>query len=216
MGELKQQAASIQRLEELAETQGAKIKELDGVISRQQREIEKMALILGHSLPDGSSLDKSPSGHLEPSNSSPLIRPSDVATEQDTPSAAQDKTIFRSCDDIRSFRQSPDFSDSRTHWIDPDGHGGDNPFQVFCNMSNGTTLKFLPNYLLSLYEYNLCRLFTMSGATVISHDTEDVVRVESCPDPGCFKRLVHYGNVTIKQMIALTRISAKCQQQIKV
>ena len=54
------------------------------------------------------------------------------------------------------------------------------------------------------------------GATIISHDTEDLVRVESCHNPGCFKRPVHYRNVTIKQMIALTRISAKCQQQIQV
>ncbi len=125
VGELRQQAASIQRLEDLVETQGEKIKQLETVSSQQQRDIEKTALILRHSsmIPDSSPL-----------------RPSDFATEKDTP--AQDKTVFKSCDDIRSVRPSPVSSDSGSHWIDPDGLGGDNAVQVFCDMSNGTTSNF--------------------------------------------------------------------------
>lgn len=127
MGELRQQSLSIQRLQDLVETQGGMIKELEGITSQQQKEIEKLALITG------SNLSKqSPPGHV--SSSSPP-RPSDVATGQSTP---ETNSILKSCDEIRSHQQSPGLSQiSGPRWIDPDGHGGDGPVQVFCDLSSG-------------------------------------------------------------------------------
>ncbi|KAI9550132.1 hypothetical protein GHT06_020089 [Daphnia sinensis] len=175
MEELRQQAESIQRLQDLVETQAGTISHLQGTISQQQMKIEKIELTLQHATPANSFVEKPTS--VTPGSA---WGTSDISLHH----APGGDTILRSCDEIRSSRQS---LQSGIYRIDPDGLGGDGPIQVFCNMPN--------------------------GATLISHDTENVIDVKSCPTPGCFKRILNYQNATTKQLIALTRISATCQQQ---
>lgn len=174
--ELRQQAGAIQRLQDLVEIQAGTISHLQGTVNQQQRRIEKMELTLQHATPTNSFVEKPIS--VAHGN---VPETADISLDHD---AAGGDSILRSCGEIRSSHQSPQ---SGSYWIDPDGHGGDGPVQVFCIMSN--------------------------GATLISHDTENVVEVKSCTTPGCFKRTVNYQNATMKQLIALTRISATCQQQ---
>ena len=75
------------------------------------------------------------------------------------------------------------------YWVDPDGMGsGDPPIFVYCDMTTGTT--------------------------VVSHDSEFLIEVDPCPDPGCSARVINY-NATLRQLVALTEMSHYCQQFIQ-
>ncbi|XP_057368939.1 uncharacterized protein LOC130690004 [Daphnia carinata] len=78
---------------------------------------------------------------------------------------------------------------SGLHLIDPDGQGvGDNPINVYCNMTTGTT--------------------------AIPHDCESPLDVGHCADPGCYSRPVNY-YASSRQMKALVDLSTECHQAIK-
>ena len=82
--------------------------------------------------------------------------------------------------------------------IDPDGKGGVNPFQVYCDMRDKGGV----------------------GVTVISHDSESRKHVANLPGcdyghPGCYSKDVRYTGVSTVQLAALTRASHNCEQFIK-
>ncbi|XP_046632041.1 contactin-associated protein-like 2 isoform X2 [Daphnia pulicaria] len=94
--------------------------------------------------------------------------------------------IPRSCHEARLA--DPSLS-TGVYWIDPDGQGvGDDPIQVNCDMSSGTT--------------------------IIGHNTEVATNVSHCTEPGCYTRPIVY-EASPKQITALTKISVDCRQSIK-
>merc|ERR1719414_1932424 len=77
--------------------------------------------------------------------------------------------------------------------IDPDGvNMGNSPMKVFCDFS--------------------------TGSTEVYHDNEMEIKVEHCPDPGCFQSDVTYTNghngtaIAMSQIEALISLSHQCTQ----
>ena len=96
------------------------------------------------------------------------------------------KNFFQSCEEMRTF--DPSLS-SGIYRIDPDGPNiGDDPISVYCDMA--------------------------AGSTIISHDSEEPARVD-CTGRGCFYKQINY-NVSMRQMIALTRRSRTCHQTFEL
>lgn len=95
-----------------------------------------------------------------------------------------------SCDAIRSWG----YKKSGYMMIDPDGEGGVNPFQVYCNMDEDEG----------------------RGITTIHHANSEIpVDVVDCEAPGCFPHTINYNGVTIAQISALMQISVACEQHIR-
>ena len=100
---------------------------------------------------------------------------------------------YKTCSTIK--RCNPDFPSS-SYIIDPDGQGGYDPFSVFCDMTdkNGT------------------------GVTVVSHDSENRMKVKGYEDRGSYVRNVSYydaGLTHIAQLTNLIDVSTQCEQFIK-
>ena len=57
--------------------------------------------------------------------------------------------------------------------------------------------------------------FLVKGSTSVLHDSESLIDVDHCADPGCYSRLINY-NASIKQMKTLAELSSECHQSIKV
>ena len=99
-----------------------------------------------------------------------------------------------SCSSIKSGRSG---SSSGNYIIDPDGKGGVAPFSVYCDMSDKGGV----------------------GVTVISHDSESRIHVNSaspgCGTAGCYRKDVTYTGVSTAQLAALTQVSKICEQFIK-
>ena len=80
------------------------------------------------------------------------------------------------------------------YFIDPDSGGtGDDPFEVFCNMT----------------------MYNDNGVTVISHDSENATLVDGYEARGSYSRIVTYTGVNPTQIATLVGISRKCFQFIK-
>ena len=47
------------------------------------------------------------------------------------------------------------------------------------------------------------------------HDSEDVIDIDHCFDPGCYSRQIKY-NATLRQITMLSELSNVCQQSIQV
>ena len=92
----------------------------------------------------------------------------------------------RTCHDVKSHI-------SGWFFIDPDGDGGEAPFEVYCNMVEKGGV----------------------GVTVISHDTENTTHVTGCDPPGCYSRDVHYKGANPTQLAALANLSSHCEQFIR-
>ncbi|KAI9561306.1 hypothetical protein GHT06_012262 [Daphnia sinensis] len=104
----------------------------------------------------------------------------------------RDKAVFspRTCQEALDSGL-PEFSQSGMYWIDPDGVGiGDGSIYVYCDMT--------------------------TGITAVGHDSESTITIPECPDAGCYSRPIVYPNSTIRQLKALTEISAECYQSIQV
>ena len=95
----------------------------------------------------------------------------------------------RTCHDVKSYISDA----SGWYFIDPDGDGGKDPFQVYCNMVEKGGV----------------------GVTVISHDTENTTHVTGCNPPGCYSRDVHYKGASPNQLAALANLSSHCEQFIR-
>ena len=82
---------------------------------------------------------------------------------------------------------------SGDYLIDPDGDFGEDPFPVYCNMTDKGGV----------------------GVTVVSHNSENRTQVKGYDGPGKYSLDVHYRSANISQLKALTEASGNCQQFIK-
>ena len=82
---------------------------------------------------------------------------------------------------------------SGDYFIDPDGVLGEDPFPVYCNMTDKGSV----------------------GVTVVGHDSENRTQVMGYERPGKYSLDVHYRSASISQLKALTEASDYCQQFIK-
>ena len=82
---------------------------------------------------------------------------------------------------------------SGDYFIDPDGVLGEDPFPVYCNMTDKGGV----------------------GVTVVGHDGENRTQVIGYEEPGNYSLDVHYRSASISQLKALTEASDNCQQFIK-
>ena len=93
------------------------------------------------------------------------------------------------CSHLKEARSS---AVSGNYVIDPDGEGGEDPFRVYCNMTDKNGV----------------------GVTVVDHNREAREHVIGCEPAGCFKRNVSYTGVTISQLAGLARVNSNCEQFI--
>ena len=77
--------------------------------------------------------------------------------------------------------------------IDPDGVLGEDPFLVYCNMSDQGGV----------------------GVTVISHDSEERIHVTGYDARGSYSRDIHYRYSNLSQIKRLINVSGNCHQFIK-
>ena len=77
--------------------------------------------------------------------------------------------------------------------IDPDGVLGEDPFLVYCNMSDQGGV----------------------GVTVISHDSEERIHVTGYDARGNYSRDIHYRYSNLSQIKRLINVSGNCHQFIK-
>merc|ERR1719282_2142628 len=99
---------------------------------------------------------------------------------------------LRTCQEYSKFGLASD----GVYLIDPDGPLlGHEPFKVFCNFT--------------------------SGSTEVYHDSEDLIDVEHCHDPGCYNKTITYTDgenynqikpVPASQILALIELSSSCSQ----
>ena len=82
---------------------------------------------------------------------------------------------------------------SGDYFIDPDGVLGEDPFPVYCNMTDKGGV----------------------GVTVVGHDGENRTQVIGYEEPGNYSLDVHFRSASISQLKALTEASDNCQQFIK-
>ena len=82
---------------------------------------------------------------------------------------------------------------SGDYLIDPDGDLGEDPFPVYCNMTDKGGV----------------------GVTVVSHNSENRTQVIGYNGRGKYSLDVHYRSASISQLKALTEASGNCQQFIK-
>ena len=82
---------------------------------------------------------------------------------------------------------------SGDYLIDPDGDLGEDPFPVYCNMTDKGGV----------------------GVTVVSHNSEKRTQVIGYNGRGEYSLDVHYRSANISQLKALTEASGNCQQFIK-
>jgi len=100
--------------------------------------------------------------------------------------------LGKSCSEIKTH--SPQAT-TGSYVIDPDGEGGYEPFEVFCDMTDKNAV----------------------GVTVVGHDSEARTRVAGLEGPGTYVRNVHYlgAGISSVQLGGLLDFSAYCEQFIK-
>ncbi|XP_068724976.1 contactin-associated protein like 5-3-like [Montipora capricornis] len=99
----------------------------------------------------------------------------------------------KSCSEIKSHNPE---ATSGSYAIDPDGEGGCEPLDVFCNMSENNGI----------------------GVTVIGHDSENRTLVNGLENRGSYRKTIQYSGVSsscFSQLFNLTRESSHCEQFIK-
>ena len=94
------------------------------------------------------------------------------------------------CSHLKDARPS---AVSGNYVIDPDGKSREDPFTVYCDMTDRAGV----------------------GVTVVGHNREVRERMKDCDSKGCFKRNVSYTGVTISQLAGLTRVNSNCEQLIR-
>ncbi|XP_073443976.1 contactin-associated protein-like 2 [Dendrobates tinctorius] len=99
-----------------------------------------------------------------------------------------DPPVLESCTALKEAG----ITDSGRYIIDPDGVDKGVPqFEVFCDMSS------------------------ISGITVIGHNSERRMPVSPCEEAGCYKRELIY-SADISQLSALTTVSQSCEQFVRL
>ena len=82
---------------------------------------------------------------------------------------------------------------SGSYSIEPDGEGALEPFSVYCNMTDKTSV----------------------GVIVICHDSEKRTLVIGYEPSGNYSRDIHYTGASLSQLASLTSVSSHCEQSIK-
>ena len=77
--------------------------------------------------------------------------------------------------------------------IDPDGELGEDPFTVYCNMTDKGGV----------------------GVTIVSHDSESRILVKGIEAQGGYRRDIHYIGASLSQIEGLTEVAVNCQQFIR-
>ena len=94
---------------------------------------------------------------------------------------------FRTCDEM----YDSGYNESDYYLIDPDGFGnGEAAIRVYCD--------FTDDY----------------GVTNIPHDSEEMIEVTHCKDPGCYSRPIIYDS-PMEQIKNLIELSESCKQLIR-
>lgn len=125
INELRKQAITIHRLEEITDAQTNTIKELQEMVKQQQNAIRFIGGILKNPNLSGSSFNEYFAATT--SDNQPVLN-----SETD-----RNKINFKSCEEIKTSQSPP--PPSGNYWIDPDGRGGDASVEVLCNMTTGTS-----------------------------------------------------------------------------
>ena len=102
-------------------------------------------------------------------------------------------TVFVKYPETCSKVKTENSNISGDYVIDPDGVQGENPFSVYCNMTDKEGI----------------------GVTVVSHDSESRTHVNGFEDPGSYSRGIQYTGTSLSQLKGLTEASKSCQQFIK-
>ena len=95
-----------------------------------------------------------------------------------------------SCSDLKKGDPA---AASGNYSIDPDGEGDLEPFSVYCDMTDKTSV----------------------GVTVISHDSENRSLVIGYEPSRNYWRDIHYTGASLSQLASLTSVSSHCEQFIK-
>ena len=141
-----------------------------------------------------------PENHLKYSNGTLVLM--EISQDSAGQYVCNAKTVFtsvtavthiilmdRSCSHLKAANPT---LESGYYTIDPDGVGGEDPFTVYCDMSDKNGV----------------------GVTVVSHDSEKRIFIELCDPPGCSIRNVTYTGLNIAQLANLEKISVHCEQFI--
>ena len=102
-------------------------------------------------------------------------------------------TVFVKYPETCSRVKTENSTISGDYVIDPDGVQGENPFSVYCNMTDREGI----------------------GVTVVSHDSEKRTHVNGFEAPGSYSRDIHYIGASLSQLKGLTEASKSCEQFIK-
>ena len=102
-------------------------------------------------------------------------------------------TVFVKYPETCSKVKTENSNISGDYVIDPDGVQGENPFSVYCNMTDKEGI----------------------GVTVVSHDSENRTHVNGFEDPGSYSRDIQYIGASLPQLKGLTEASKSCEQFIK-
>ena len=93
----------------------------------------------------------------------------------------------RTCDEMHDYGVNK----SDYYFVDPDGPlNGKEPIWVYCDFTEDF------------------------GFTQISHNSEDIIEVTHCPDPGCYSRPIVYDS-SMEQIKTLIELSETCNQCIR-
>ena len=92
----------------------------------------------------------------------------------------------RTCDEMHDYGVNK----SDYYFVDPDGPFGKEPIWVYCDFTEDF------------------------GFTQISHNSEDIIEVTHCPDPGCYSRPIVYDS-SMEQIKTLIELSETCNQCIR-
>ena len=98
--------------------------------------------------------------------------------------------LAKSCSDLKRLDST---AENGTYVIDPDGEGGEPPFNVTCDMTDKNGV----------------------GVTVISHDSENRTLVDGKEPAGSYSREIQYTEADLQQLASLTNVSTDCEQFIK-
>ena len=93
--------------------------------------------------------------------------------------------LAKSCSDLKRLDST---AENGTYVIDPDGEGGEPPFNVTCDMTDKNGV----------------------GVTVISHDSENRTLVDGKEPAGSYSREIQYTEADLQQLASLTNVSIDC------
>ena len=94
---------------------------------------------------------------------------------------------MRTCEEMKEYG----VNESGFYLVDPDGPLiGEDPIRVYCEFKNGLV------------------------STKLSHNSEERIMVQHCPEPGCYSRKISY-YAPMSQILSLIQLSEGCTQEVR-